>query len=502
MKGTNRTITRLTHTLAGATALVACAVLIVPATGGAVQKPAPIIKSASTSTFPEEVHGIAVAIAPDGVPWFGLRVQRGGPSLAHSESGTLEVDALAKEGEYAETTALQFDSEGALWFAENVEGSQALARRTPDGTVTEFPIPKGEPITALTFGPEGDVWFARSGYGENEEAQVGRMTLTGAVTQFPLETGAGPTSITTGPDGALWFNEERKGKIGRITPSGDVQLFELGTTVEPRQIVVGSEGALWFSENGQKRRYGRASDRVGRITASGEVTQFPVPFGTGTSKLAADPRGVVWFATDKGELSSISPSGNVGARGCVGECGEPIEGLALAPDGSLWFAAAHKYCERCGGGSDLIAEHFGTKVGEVHSGALAPADPNGPPAVDPYAIQTDNPPPPIARTGKPRELEPGYIELTGYINSRGYPTNWQFRWGKTKNYEHRSFRSEDPFRAEEGAATIGEEVFGLCPETTYHYEIVAFGPGGRVPGGDETFRTPRQKRIPKHCLAH
>jgi streptogramin lyase len=487
------------RTLIAALALAALS----PATGVAAQKPAPVIKGASTSTLPEEVHGVSVAIAPDGVPWFGLTVQRGGLSLAHSKSGKLEIDALAEEGAYAETTAPQFDSAGALWFAANTEGSQALARRSPDGTVTEFPLPQGEPVTALTFGPEGDVWFARSGYGENEEAQLGRMTTTGAVTQFPLEAGAGPTSITNGPDGALWFNEERKGKIGRITPSGEVQLFELGTTVEPRQIVVGSEGALWFSENGQTRRYGRVSDRIGRITTSGEVTQFPVPFGTGTSKLAADPRGVVWFATEEGELSSISPSGSVGARGCVHECGEPIKGLALRADGSLWFAAAHEYCERCGGGSDLIAEHYGTKVGRVPGGALAPADPNGPPAIDPYAHQTDHPPPPIARTEKPREVEDGFADLTGYINSRGYPTNWQFRWGKTRNYEHKSFFSEDPFGAEEGAARVGEEVFGLCPDTIYHYEIVAFGPGGRVPGGDVAFRTPpRKKHIPKHCLTH
>ena len=56
------------------------------------------------------------------------------------------------------------------------------------------------------------------------------------------------------------------------------------------------------------------------------MTQFPVPFGKGTSRLASDPaHGVVWFATAEGEFSSISPSGNVGARGCVGGCGNPIE---------------------------------------------------------------------------------------------------------------------------------------------------------------------------------
>jgi virginiamycin B lyase len=481
--------------------------LIVGALGGAAgasaAKPPPKIKGAFIATFPENVHGVSVAIAPDGTPWFGLFVEGLDPALAHVTSGKLQVEQLSEEQtERAGTTALRFDSQGALWFAKSSESSQVLARRNPDGTVSEFALPAGGPVTALTFGPEGDIWFVRARYGETEGAQVGRMTTTGAVTEFPLEAGAYPTSITLGPDGALWFNEEHKGKIGRITTSGEIQLFELGPEIKPRQIVAGAEGALWFGESGLGRRYGRVSNRIGRITTAGAVTQFPVPFGTGTTRLAADPRGVIWFATDEGELSSISPSGNLGARGYVGEYKEPVEGLSLAPDGSLWLAAANRFCEGCGGGSDLIAAHFGTKVGRVPSGALAPADPNGPPAVDPYANQTDHPPPPIARTEKPREVESDYANLTGYINSRGYPTNWRFKWGKSKNYGHRSFLSEDPFRAEEGAATIGEEIYGLCPGTTYHYEIVAFGSGGRTLGGDQVFHTPRAKHIPKHCLPH
>jgi virginiamycin B lyase len=483
------------------TAALALAALL-PAMSGAAQKPAPVIKGAWTAILPEMVHGISVAVAPDGTPWFGLSVQGQPLSIATVDSKKLKVKELRKEGTSETTTALQFDSQGALWFGRTGDGAHAIVRRSPGGALTEFELPKGAPVNALTFGPEGDIWFVRGGYGEKAEAQVGRMTTAGAVTQFPLDAGARPTSIVVGTDGALWFNEERAGKIGRITTGGEIQLFDLPSEVQPRQVVVGAEGSLWFGENGQARRYDRVSDRIGQITTGGEVTQFPVPFGTGTTHLAADPSGVVWFTTDNGEFSSISPSGNVGARGCVVKCGAPIESLGLAPDGSLWFAAAHEFCEMCGGGSDLIAERFGTEVGKIPSGALTPADRDGAPAVDPYAIQTDNPPPPIARTEKPEELEADYAVFTGYINPRGYPTTWLFRWGKTKSYGHKTFLPEFPIRAEEGAVRVGAEILGLCPGTTYHYEIVAIGPGGRARGGDRTFRTPRQKHTPKHCLAH
>lgn len=491
----NRTIARLARLLLAAALVV---VALAPAAAAARGRP-PVIKGARSEWFPEHFHGISVAIAPDGGPWFGLLSQAQAPSLAHLQGGKLKIEPLREEESYGATTALQFDPQGSLWFAVESAGSDAIARRDPDGTVKEFPLPKGGPVSALTFGPEGDIWFVRGGYEKTAGAGVGRMTTAGAVTQFPLEAGSNPTSITLGPDGALWFTEEGAGKIGRITTSGEVWLFALAPQTAPRQIVVGAEGALWFGENGLARRYGRVSDRIGRITTDGQVSELPVPFGRGTSRLAPDPRGVIWFATDEGEFSSISPSGNVGARGCVKSCGDPIEALSLASDGALWFAAGHAACLECGGGSDLMIENEGTEVGRVPSDALAPADPNGLPAVDPYAHQTDHPPPPIARTLKPREVEGDFAELTGYVNSRGFPTTWLFRWGKTKKYGHKTFLPEFPFEAEEGAARIGEEIFDLCPDTTYHYEIVAFGPGGRAPGGDQAFKTRPAKHQPKHC---
>jgi virginiamycin B lyase len=495
----NRTITRLTRSLAVGVAVVALAAASAPAVGAAAPGRARVLKGAQSWTFPEGFHGTSVAIAPDGVQWFGVSTQEHGLSLARVQSGKLAIDPLGNDAAgYGASAALRFSSPGSLWFISESE-SAAIARRDPDGTVTNFELPKGEAVNAMTIGPEGDIWFVRGGYGEKAEAQVGRMTATGDVTQIPLEAGSRPSSITVGPDGALWFGEEMAGKIGRIIPGGEVQLFPLAPKAQPRQIVAGADGALWFGENGRARRYGKVSDRIGRITTDGQVSELPVPFGKGTSRLAADPRGVIWFATDEGEFSSIAPSGNVGARGCVGSCGDPIESLALASNGALWFAAGHASCLVCGGGSDLLLAREGTRVGEIPSGLLRPADPAGPPAEDPYATQPHKPPPPIARTGKPWGIDGTSAGVTAFINSRGFPTTWLFRWGKTKRYDHRGFLPEYPFRAGGGSAEVEEFISGLCPGTTYHYEVVAYGPGGHTSGGDRTFRTKPEKHPPKHC---
>lgn len=489
-------MTRLCRALIG---VLLIAALIPPAGATAAW---PSIKGVWSTYLPQRVHGTSVAIGPDGLPWFGLNLLEPGLAIAHVSSGKPVVDPLGEAESGEETTGLVFDSQGALWFARNGP-SVAIVRRDPNGALTEFALPVGEPVTALTIGPTGEIWFVRGGYEKAASAAVGRMTTAGVVSEIPLETGSRPNSIAVGPDGAIWFSEELAGKIGRVATTGEVQLFPLAPKVRPRQIVAGPDGALWFGENARARPYEKYSDRIGRITVDGQVSELPVPFGLGTSRLAADPRGVIWFTTDGGEFSSISPSGNVGPRGCVGRgCEAGIEGLALAPDGSLWFAGAVPYCGNCGGGSGIILWEEGTQVGEIPAGALKPADPNGPPAKDPYAHTPAKVPAPFARTGRPTEVEGSAAVINGYVNPRGFPANWRFKWGRTKAYEHRSFLSERPFRSGDGGAQVGEEIFGLCPQTTYHFEVVAYGPGGRTAGGDRTFTTARQKYQPKHCRPH
>jgi virginiamycin B lyase len=489
---------RLRRTLIGALLIAA----LIPSASAGAPRSAPSIKGAWSTYLPDHFHGTSVAIAPDGVPWFGLLGWEAEPptAVARVESRKPTLEPLPGAAPSEPTAALQFDSRGALWFAV---GSSAIARRDPDGTVTKFALPAGEPVNELTLGPEGDVWFVRGGYEETAEAQVGRLTPAGVVTQIPLEAGSRPASITVGPDGAIWFSEELAGEIGRVTTNGVVQLFPLAPYARPRQIIAGPDGALWFGENARARRYGKVSDRIGRITVDGQVSELPIPFGRGTSRFAADPRGVIWFTTEEGEFSSISPSGNVGARGCVGRyCETAIESLTVAPGGALWFAGAVPYCGGCGGGSGLILMSEPTKVGKIPAGALTPADPAGPPARDPFAEGQPKPPPPIARTGGTEEVDGSSAALSGYVNPRGFPTNTRFKWGTTKAYGHRTFLLEPPFTSGEGGRAVGTDIFGLCPLTTYHYEVVAYGPGGRALGGDRTFTTRDQKYQPKHCSAH
>lgn len=369
MQGKGRTIARrcLCRLLVGA--LLAAALAPTAATA----KPPAHLRGAKVFVLPWQTSSPSVAVSPAGVPWFGTSAP-GSLSLVSVEAEGEHVTDLDPHHElvtgrnYGSTDSLSFDAEGNLWFVRTAGGGEALVRRAPDGTETTFDLHAGPPVRSLAIGPEGAAWLARA---DRDAAELESVTPTGTVTRVPLVAGSDPSSITAGPDGALWFTEEAAGKVGRIMPTGEVRLFALG----PRVIVAGSEGALWFSENGKRRHGWRSSARIGRITTSGKVAQFPIPFGRGTEKLAADPRGRVWFSTEKGEISSIAPSGAIGARGCPGSCASAIFSLAVAPDGALWFAAEKHYvpCLECGGGTAILQQLEGAPVGELPPGVLRPA---------------------------------------------------------------------------------------------------------------------------------
>jgi virginiamycin B lyase len=87
---------------------------------------------------------------------------------------------------------------------------------TPDGELTDFPLPRFMGPMGITRGPDGALWFAGSGGN-----CIGRITTSGAITEFPLPTpGSFPLDIVTGPDGALWFTEAHGNRIGRLMPPG------------------------------------------------------------------------------------------------------------------------------------------------------------------------------------------------------------------------------------------------------------------------------------------
>ena len=142
--------------------------------------------------------------------------------------------------------------DGNLWTT----GYDGIYRTTPNGTTTMLPIPGNiAPIpTRIARGPDGNLWFT-----ENQATKQGiaRMTPDGTATEFPLLPAVSfrhVRDIVSAPDGNLWFTEPETGvggdpnaaAIGRITPDGTITEFTFDG--DPWGITVGPDGSLWFTD--------------------------------------------------------------------------------------------------------------------------------------------------------------------------------------------------------------------------------------------------------------
>jgi streptogramin lyase len=114
-------------------------------------------------------------------------------------------------------------------------GLSSLPAWAAAGTVTEFPVPGGDPLS-ITAGPDGNLWFTAG------TSNIGRITTAGKITEFPVSSE--PFGITAGPDGNLWFTLIADNAIGRITPSGSFTSgFGIPTAnSRPEGITVGPDG--------------------------------------------------------------------------------------------------------------------------------------------------------------------------------------------------------------------------------------------------------------------
>lgn len=317
--------------------------------------------------------------------------------------------------------------DGNLWVADN--GGTAVERITPNGTITPFTGDILGVAIGMTAGADGNLWFIDS---SGPSSSIDRMTTSGTIVPFSGGLNSNPdlSGIATGPDGNVWFTD-RGGfpggtpSIGRITPLGAIKQFSgavgtgdltsgsttvanltttsgeftvgssiFGTGIptdamvaacspscgpsatsltlsvaatatgagvalsgglqagaRPVAIAPGSDGNVWFSDVSATVG-GGGVNAIGRITPAGVIREFSeglnpgsIPgnaqFAGNTRGLALGPDGNVWFV-DTGATKAI---GKIAPDGTIEEFGE-VQGLnpgarpvsiTAGPDGNLWF---------------------------------------------------------------------------------------------------------------------------------------------------------------------
>ncbi len=155
-----------------------------------------------------------IAAGPDGNMWFtetcGNKIGRITPTGTITEFPLPNTNASGPRG-------IAAGPDGNLWFTEGTGPPGCppgrVGRITPDGTITEYPLPQpsnqrlaptdhGSCPRGIAAGPDGNLWFT-----EYAGSAIGRITPDGTITEYPLPTFGGPEGIAAGPDGNMWFTE-------------------------------------------------------------------------------------------------------------------------------------------------------------------------------------------------------------------------------------------------------------------------------------------------------
>lgn len=242
-------------------------------------------------------------------------------ALALGASSALAAPAL--DGTYAVSDTpykIVAGSDGNVWVVLGGNPAQ-LARFTPAGGKTEFPLAGVTGAKGITTGPDGNLWVTASG----AVVKVPPTNPSGFVAT-PLVNLTDPRGITVGPDGNLWTASADK--VFRIPPGTPATATEFPVSGMGARDIAAAGGLLWVDDFG--------GQRVVKVTTQGSPTFLNV--GGGPQGIASAPDGTVLFSNPTAvpqTIGRIAPGGQPVTTNVPGT--DPF-GIAFGPDGNFWVA--------------------------------------------------------------------------------------------------------------------------------------------------------------------
>ena len=299
-----------------------------------------------------------IAVGPDRNLWF-------------PETGTNRVARITTAGVIQEFTVpgaaalgrvIAAGPDGRLWvLGAGLDGLVHVWAVRPSGAADAIASLGESPAlgvgflpSGITTGPDGNLWISKL-------SSIARVSPAGAVTEFPVAPDTIPTSITAGPDARLWFVASvgtfvaRRQGLSRITTGGTIEnvLDEQARQgiSTPSSIIAGPDGNLWFADGGYNEIVRVAVDPPA-------ATSFPY---IGATAIASGPDGNIWItAFGRRTLSRLTPSGEWTDFALATPRSNP-SGIVAGPDGNIWFTEP----ERGAIGRitpDGVVTEFGTRL--------------------------------------------------------------------------------------------------------------------------------------------
>lgn len=260
------------------------------------------------------------------------------------------------------------------------------------GEVTAFKVAnKNCSGAAIAAAPARGVLVRLCGKPRKGSATIANLLPNGTIAKLRV-TGSGGGPILTGPDDEVWATgyAGESVAIDRIARDGTVRSFPVATEKEftsifVRGLVIDREGALWAATGEEEYLgygyAGRGGELI-RIGADGTVTHFRVPEEVEPEGLALGPDGNLWFTGVSGRYSAehsgsdgvgyvgrMTPTGDMTLFRPPGEGTRP-ESIAVGPDGRLWFVETGPDRVATIGVDGTFGPRYKLRVGGVDGGLL------------------------------------------------------------------------------------------------------------------------------------
>ena len=196
-------------------------------------------------------------------------------------------------------------------------------------------------VEALAPGPGRTLWYAGTdAAADPPHVFVGHFSSTGAHKTWEYKTPAGPSGVgdlVRGPDGQMWLTVPGADEVAHIEADGKWN----GLTGEAGSRPTGLATAgskVWATLEGT----GRLASFDTAVTPAA-IEEYILPPGIAPTGIAFGPRNSLWsIGADSGLLVRMTLAGTAGyvplETGNKEFVGTVNVGIAVAHDGSLWFA--------------------------------------------------------------------------------------------------------------------------------------------------------------------
>jgi virginiamycin B lyase len=205
-------------------------------------------------------------------------------------------------------------TDGNVWVSERTH----IARVTPAGAITEYPLPEGlDGAGGVSSGPDGRVWFVPVG-DEGEKTPIGAIDVTtGTIAMYSGQctSGNAPQVWDQGivsADGSLFvscWDTNYSPYIEQVSTSGVATVLNnpFQGTVDP---FLGPDGHAWFIAGFSIEQLSEVAMLERYDPTIPSFTGFPAPLALQIQPVSAitGPDGNVWFAA-YGELGRYTPAG-------------------------------------------------------------------------------------------------------------------------------------------------------------------------------------------------